>query len=119
MGSENAIRIITLNVKGIKISRNKIPQIIKLIQNRTPDFLFLQETNINSDYLAGQILFELGLREGFFSLGSNCNGTAIIKTSDRWEITNKKADNLTGRVTTMEIKRGIKPELYTIFMGQL
>ena len=97
----NELRVMTVNTKGG--SRGKLPYYKHLIQTHDLDFLFLQETNISTNYKAQQFLHELGVAKGIFSLGSTFKGTAIILTSNRWEITRHMTDNIGGRIAIAEI----------------
>lgn len=103
---EGRLMILSLNVRGLKKDMTKITDIIKITKKLRPDFLLLQETHIDNNYLAQNITQKLGFGEGVFSFGKNYTGTAIIQISDRWEITNRVTDNITGRTTIINIKKG-------------
>ena len=102
--------IMTLNVRGMKgdkVRDWKIVRIKHLIKLHSPDFIFLQETHFDSDFLANQITIDnLNLATGRHSLtDDNTTGTTILVTSDRWQILGSTVDNNTGRVVTVDIVR--------------
>ena len=109
----NELSILTLNARGVL---GKLPNLQNIIHTHKPDFLFLQETNINDNYTAQKFVHKLGLSKGIFSLGKNCKGTAILKTSDRWEIINETSDNTLGRITTATItNKSVEHTLVNIY----
>ena len=101
--------IVTLNVRGM---RGKLPNIENIIKTHTPDFLLLQETNIHDNYSAKTLTDKLGLGTGVFSLGGHCRGTAILKTSNRWDMTPSKTDSPIGRFSSAIITN--KTETYRL-----
>ena len=90
------LTLLTLNIRGC---RNKQQHIITLAKKHKSDFIFLQETNINTEHEAQTYTRSLGMRNSHFSLGQHCRGVGIIQTSDRWEITHRDRDNEGRRVT--------------------
>ena len=110
--ADTTLTIISLNIRGC---RTKGDCIIKLVKEHTPDFIFLQETNIHTEHDANTYTTQLGFKHtnGHYSNGKKgtVNGTAIIQTSDRWKITNKGNDN-EGRITTVNITN--KQQKYTL-----
>ena len=78
------LTIITINIKGAK---KKADLIISLINTFNTDYILLQETNFKSKYKADTFIRSLGLEttEAYHSLGENCKGTSIIKTSDKYK----------------------------------
>ena len=98
--ADTTLVIISLNIRGC---RKKGDCIIKLIKDHTPDFIFLQETNIKTEHDANTYTTKLGFKHAHYSYSQHqWNGTAIIQTSDRWKITNKGNDQ-EGRITTVNI----------------
>ena len=86
------LKLISLNIRGL---RNKCFQIIDLIKRYKPDFILLQETNIDNTRTANAITLALGLKEGFFSFGPTGrvgSGVAIFKCSDIWVVTQSNTD---------------------------
>ena len=69
LGSENSVslKVISLNINGL---RNKIKHISLLLSKYRPDFIFLQETNINDHFMERQIieLLRLDSETCFFQL---------------------------------------------------
>ena len=89
------IKIVSLNVSGLT---QKIEPVKNLIKDHRPDFLCLQETNIHNKQTSDKILFDLGLTKGIFTYtNTQGNGTAILQTSDRWDIIDENR-MLDGRV---------------------
>ena len=91
-----------MNTRGTN-GEYKLRHLTDFIRTHRLDFLFLQETNIATHYNAKTFINNLGLKRGIYSLGTHNNGTFILQTSDRWEITQHTSDNTTGRVTTATI----------------
>ena len=80
------LKIITLNIKGL---RNKTNQIKNLIRHFRPDFLLLQETNINTTKMKRwtELKLQPVAKEFFWTFDkheNHCRGVAIIRTSDNW-----------------------------------
>ncbi len=94
------LTIITLNIRGIQ---HKSRHLTTLIRRHKPDFVCLQETNINTQYKANRLQHKLGLKNTTNSLGTHSNGTCILQTSDRWQIT-KEHTHTHGRITAIEIE---------------
>ena len=95
------IKIISLNVNGLS---QKIIYIKHLIRDHRPDFLCLQETNIHDKQTSDKILFDLGLNKGIFTYtNTQGNGTAILQTSDRWDIIDENRI-LDGRVSVATVR---------------
>lgn len=97
-----SIKVLTLNIRGLK---SKIEKVKNLILKQKPDFLCLQETNIDKTEEGNRMKFLLGLEEGVFGLNKNSNGTAILKTSDKYKII-KRSTAAAGRITCLKIARG-------------
>ena len=102
--TEGEIVIVSVNARGTNEIR-KLVGIENLIKKYKPDFLFIQETNINSIYRARQQINRLGLKNGIYNLGNHFNGTAILQTSNRWKIVDQTTDN-TGRKVELKINNG-------------
>lgn len=102
--------IISINISGL---RTKQHHIIQLTRKYKPDFILIQETNIHSDVQGAQIKTQLGFKHAYFSLAVHNigSGTAILQTSDRWNILNTNRDNQ-GRITFVQI--GNNTHTYTI-----
>ena len=95
------IKIVSLNVSGLT---QKIEPVKNLIKDHRPDFLCLQETNIHNKQTSDKILFDLGLTKGIFTYtNTQGNGTAILQTSDRWDIINENR-MLNGRVSMVTVR---------------
>lgn len=102
------IRILVLNVRGLKDHdgrRRKLPRLIDLINRYGPDFVFLQETHIDDNFLANAMTVDLGLNTGFHSLNQGWAGTAVLVTSDRWKVVGNMTDDDTGRIVTVDVTR--------------
>ena len=94
------LNILSLNVKGL---RGKTHQINILIRKYRPDFLCLQETNINNKHIEKTVRSKLEIVRGIFNYpDTHCNGTAILQTSTNWEIM-RESKLLKGRVITLDI----------------
>ncbi len=63
LGNENSVslKVISLNINGL---RNKTKHISLLLSKYRPDFIFLQETNINDHFTERQIIELLHLDSG-------------------------------------------------------
>ena len=83
------LKLISLNIKGL---RNKHMHIIDLIKTHKPDFILLQETNIDKIRTANALTLALGLKEGYFSLGPCGSGVATFKCSNTWSVTQSNLD---------------------------
>lgn len=83
---EGDILLISINITGIN---KKQKEIIHLIKKYKPDFFLLRETNIQNDWQASKITSQLGLSNSVFNLAIHKvgSGTAILQTSDKWQIT--------------------------------
>ena len=102
-----SLKILSLNISGL---RKKTNNVSILIIKYKPDFIFLQETNINTIFLERQAIESLKLEPStcFFNYNVNkSNGTCILQTSDKWQITLVKYFQ-EGRTTLMKIKNGNK-----------
>ena len=100
-----SLRILNLNISGL---RSKTNHVSLLIVKYKPDFILLQETNVDNDYLKGQVIESLKLDKDncFFNYNtSKSNGTCILQTSNKWEITSVKFCH-EGRVTIVKIRSG-------------
>ena len=101
ISGQRPITILSLNVSGLS---RKITSLKNLIRDQRPDFLCLQETNIPNKQTSDKILFDLGLDNGIFSYtNTQGNGTAILQTSDKWNIIGKDT-LLDGRVSVATIR---------------
>src|ERR1700729_1479259 len=107
----NQISIISININGLK---TKIHHIINLIYQYKTDFIFLQETHVDTDFKAHKYLTKLGLRHACFSLARHA-GVGILQTSDNWDIIHKNTDR-EGRVAIIQVKNknDINPEEHTL-----
>ena len=95
------LKIISLNICGLA---KKATYLKNLIIKHKPDFLCLQETNIHNKQISDRFLFELGLNKGIFNYANtNGNGTAILQTSDKWDIIDEK-NYLNGRANVVTIR---------------
>ena len=103
----SSLKILSLNISGL---RKKTNNVSILIIKYKPDFIFLQETNINSIFLERQVIESLKLEPNscFFNYNINkSNGTCILQTSDKWQITFVKFFQ-EGRTILMKIRNGNK-----------
>src|SRR6202042_1980914 len=107
----NKISIISINIHGLK---TKIQHIVDLIHKYKTDFIFLQETHVDTDFKAHKYLTKLGLRHACFSLARHA-GVGILQTSDNWDIIHKNTDR-EGRVAIIQVKNknDINPEEHTL-----
>jgi len=105
-----SIKILSLNIRSL---RNKIHRIQHLNNTYKPDFILLQETNIDTKYLTKKIEIDLGMGPIVHTLATRRNrGVAIIKTTNKWEITHTSENHLNGRMASMKIKN--KNTIYNI-----
>ena len=95
----NKISIISINIHGLK---TKIHPIIKLTHQYKTDFIFLQETYVDTDFKAHKYLTQLGLQHACFSLARYA-GVGILQTSDSWDIIHKNTDSK-GRIAILQVK---------------
>ena len=105
-----SLKIISLNISGL---RKKTKHISLLIAKYKPDFICLQETNVNDYYLERQIieLLKLNHTSCFFNYNARkSNGTCILSTSDRWEIKLVKKSH-EGRVISTRIQSNEKQKM--------
>ena len=100
MDVQQPLSILSLNVKGLK---KKTHHINILVRKYKPDFLCLQETNIDNIHKEKTVLSKLEVVKGIFNYpDTHCNGTAILQTSTNWEIL-RECKVLSGRVITIDI----------------
>ena len=95
------VKIVSLNIRGVT---GKERFLANLAAKLRVDFMFLQETDIDSERRFGELLESLGITTGSYSAGTN--GTkvvCILQFSDRHEITDTNQDN-EGRCTIARIK---------------
>ena len=106
------IKIVSLNIRGVT---GKERFLANLAAKLRVDFMFLQETYIDSERKFGELLENLGLTKGSYSAGtSKTKGVCILQFSDRHEITDTNQDN-EGRCTIARIKsRGRSQEITLI-----
>ena len=100
----SSIKILGLNISGL---RKKTHNLSLLMIKYKPDFILLQETNINNTYLESKAIESLKLdpRTCFFNYNINkSNGTCILQTSDKWKITFVKFYQ-DGRTIVTKIKK--------------
>ena len=105
-----SLKILSLNISGL---RNKTKHILYLINKYKPDFIFLQETNINNLYTEKTTLELLRLEQSFCFFNYNTrksNGTCILQTSNRWTVTFCKYSH-EGRTTLIRISNGSKSKI--------
>ena len=105
-----SLKIISLNISGL---RKKTKHISLLIAKYKPDFICLQETNVNDHYLERQIieLLKLNHTSCFFNYNARkSNGTCILSTSNRWEIKLMKKSH-EGRVISTRIQSNQKQKM--------
>src|SRR6202042_2854157 len=107
----NQISIISINIHGLK---TKIHHIIDLIHQYKTDFIFLQETYVDTDFKAQKYLTHLGLRHACFSLARHA-GVGILQTSDSWDIIHENTDS-EGRIAIIQVKsrNDRNPEKHTL-----
>ena len=82
------LKILSLNISGL---RNKTAFLKHTMCKYTPDFVCLQETNINEEYYEKKSMYDLGLNNDncFFNYPlTKSNGTAIICTNPDFKINN-------------------------------
>ena len=97
---QQPLSILSLNVRGLTL---KTHHINILIRKYKPDFLCLQETNIDNKHKEQTVKSKLEIVRGIFNYpDTHCNGTAILQTSANWEIQGVNK-TLAGRVTTVNI----------------
>ena len=94
------ITLLTLNVHSLK---HKQKYITHLTKKHKPDFIFLQETNINKQYTAQRYTADMGFKHSIFSLGTYARGVAIIQTSDKYTITHQHTDR-EGRIAIARVE---------------
>ena len=100
------LNILSLNIRGIKESRHKLPKLRLLLSQHKTDFLFLQETNLDNNYRSQELVHVLGFNTGVFSGLGRGTGTGIIVISNRWKMVNHTVDNIEGRITTATVTNG-------------
>src|ERR1700729_3387588 len=107
----NKISIISINIHGLK---TKIQHIVDLIHKYKTDFIFLQETYVDTDFKAQKYLTHLGLRHACFSLARYA-GVGILQTSDSWDIIHENTDS-EGRIAIIQVKskNDRNPEEHTL-----
>ena len=97
---QQPLSILSLNVRGLTL---KTHHINILIRKYKPDFLCLQETNIDNKHKEQTVKSKLEIVRGIFNYpDTHCNGTAILQTSTDWEIQGVNK-TLAGRVITVNI----------------
>ena len=106
----NELKILTLNIKSLS---KKFRQAIILIKKYNPDFLFLQETYIDTERKANDLKTKIGLPEGYFSLGPFGSGVALFNCTDKWKITNINRDTQ-GRTIIATIQNKIQNNALTL-----
>ena len=94
------IVLVTLNIRGLK---NKQKYIIHLVRKHRPDFIFLQETNINTHFIAQRYTADMGFKNSIFSLGTYARGVSIIQTSDKYTVTHTHTDD-EGRLAIIRVE---------------
>jgi exonuclease III len=107
----NKISIISININGLE---KKIRQIIELIHQYKTDFIFLQETYVDTDFKAHKYLTQLGLQHACFSLARYA-GVGILQTSDSWDIIQQNTDS-EGRIAIIQVesRNDRNPEKHTL-----
>ena len=106
----NELKILTLNIKSLS---KKFRQGIILIKKYNPDFLFLQETYIDTERKANDLKIKMGLPEGYFSLGPFGSGVAIFNCTVQWKITNINRDTQ-GRTIIATIQNKLQNNSLTL-----
>lgn len=96
------ITILSLNIRSL---RNKQKYIVHLSRKYRPDFIFIQETNIDTHYKSRKYTSDIGLKEGWFSLGNECRGVAIFLVSDRFKVVHAFNDTR-GRIVIIRVESG-------------
>ena len=102
------ICLITLNIRGLNSLESinkKLPKLKRLILNKCPDMLLLQETNINKKEIKNEILDYFKPFPCIFNGNKKGSGNLIIQISDRWKIIGHSTDKDRGRTTTMTVTR--------------
>ena len=100
----SSLKILGLNISGL---RRKTHNLSLLIIKYKPDFILLQETNINNSFLESKVIESLKLDPNtcFFNYNiKKSNGTCILQTSDKWKITFVKFYQ-DGRTIVTKIKK--------------
>ena len=100
----SSLKILGLNISGL---RKKTHNLSLLMIKYKPDFILLQETNVNNSYLESKVIESLKLDPNtcFFNYNINkSNGTCILQTSDKWKITFVKFYQ-DGRTIVTKIKK--------------
>ena len=83
------VKILTLNIKCLaKNYRHAI-----LLIKTQPDFLLLQETNIDSERKVQDMKIKMGVPEGYFSLGQIGSGVALFNCTGESKIINTNRAN--------------------------
>ena len=97
------LRILNLNIRGLE---NKLHRLGSLIEKYRPDLVTLQETNVHSSFIKQAIATKLKLHNTIFNFALHRHsGTAILKTSDTWELS-QGYTSIGGRVIVGKIKNG-------------
>ena len=95
------LKIVSLNIRGLT---GKESFLVNLAAKLRVDFMFLQESYIDSERKFVKLLEKLGITKGSYSAGtSKTNGVCTLQFSDRHEITDTNQDN-EGRYTITRIK---------------
>ena len=106
----NELKILTLNIKSL--SKNHRHTLV-LIKKYNTDFIFLQETYIDTERKANDLKTKMGLPEGYFSLGPFGSGVALFNCTDKWKITNTNRDTQ-GRTIIATIQNKIQNNSLTL-----
>ena len=95
------LRIVSLNIRGVT---GKEKFLANLAAKLKLDFMFLQESYIDSERRFVELLEEVSITKGTYSAGkSNSRGVCTLQFSDNYEITGTNQDN-EGRCTIARIK---------------
>ena len=98
-----SLRILDLNIRGLE---NKLHHLGSLVAKYRPDIVTLQETNVHSSFTKQAIVQKLKLQNTIFNYALHQHsGTAILQTSDTWELSQGKRP-VGGRVILGKIKHG-------------
>ena len=96
-----AVRIVSLNIRGVT---GKERFLANLAAKLKVDFMFLQETYIDSDRRFKELLESLGIATGAYSAGtSGTRGVCTLQFSDRHETIDTSQD-AEGRCIIVRIK---------------
>ena len=97
------LRLLSLNIRGLE---SKMHHLTNLIAKYRPDLVILQETNVSDNYSRQAIVTKLKLQNTIFNLAIHQhNGTAILQTSDTWELKQGNTP-VGGREILARIKNG-------------